>query len=115
VQGLRVPGWLLPPLNLPVPAACARADCIALPPLTKFMLTHAPRTGAHYGEVFEAVAIHQQRPPIPPGMPPDYAGLMAACWGADPLARPTFEKVQAGLADMLRALPDRHERFVSDL
>lgn len=31
-------------------------------------------SGLHYGEVFEQVALWQKRPPVPPEMPPDYAG-----------------------------------------
>lgn len=71
--------------------------------------------GAHYGEVFERVALLQERPPIPPAMPEDYAALMVACWGPDPLGRPTFNHIQQALADVLKQLPDGADRFVADL
>lgn len=71
--------------------------------------------GAHYGEVFERVALLQERPPIPPDMPQQYANLMASCWGADPLVRPTFDVIQVTLAAILKSLPNANERFVADL
>lgn len=77
-------------------------------------LMHA-LAGAHYGEVFERVALLQERPPIPPDMPEDYAALMVACWHPDPLARPTFRMVQQSLADILKVLPNSADRFFSDL
>lgn len=73
------------------------------------------QTGAHYGEVFERVALLQERPPVPQDMPADYSALMTACWSADPLARPTFEFIQQEVAGMLKRIPSSMERFVSDL
>jgi hypothetical protein len=71
--------------------------------------------GLHYGEVFERVALLQERPPVPVDMPEELAGLMVSCWGPDPLARPTFRVIQQSLADVLKSLPDSADRFISDL
>jgi hypothetical protein len=65
------------------------------------------------------VALMQHRPPLPPDMPRDYAGLMAAAWSPDLFARPSFDCIQQQLAAMLAALvqagDEAAERFVCDL
>lgn len=41
--------------------------------------------GSHFGEVFERVVLHGERPPPPAGPlapPPGYAALMEECWRA---------------------------------
>lgn len=97
----------------------AAVVCLAVVQLSKLltlsMLLMRTLAGAHYGEVFERVALLQERPPIPPDMPADFAALMVACWHPDPLARPTFRVVQQSLAEILKALPNGADRFVSDL
>ncbi|KAF6258193.1 kinase-like domain-containing protein [Scenedesmus sp. NREL 46B-D3] len=76
-------------------------------------------SGLHYGEVFERVALMQQRPPLPPSMPADYAQLMAAAWAADPFKRPSFawirQQLSAMLAGLVQADDEAAECFVCDL
>lgn len=40
------------------------------------------------------------RPEIPADMPPDFAGLLRACWAADAAARPAAAEVAARLVQM---------------
>lgn len=47
-----------------------------------------------------AVAINQQRPPLPADMPPGLASLITSCWEEDPRARPPV----AALLDTLDRL-----------
>jgi hypothetical protein len=72
-------------------------------------------SGLHYGEVFERVALQQERPPIPPEMPEVMRSLMVSCWADSPIVRPTFRMIQQSLADMIARLPDSADRFVADL
>jgi hypothetical protein len=53
--------------------------------------------GCHSGAVVERVVLRGERPPVPNGMPPQYALLMQRCWDEDPAKRPTFEQVIACL------------------
>jgi hypothetical protein len=72
-------------------------------------------SGLHYGEVFERVALQQERPPIPQEMPEVMRSLMVSCWADSPIVRPTFRMIQQALADMMARLPDSADRFVADL
>jgi hypothetical protein len=87
---------------------------VAIPMRLRHCACLAP-AGLHYGEVFERVALLQERPPIPQDMPAELSALMVSCWGPDPLARPTFRMIQQSVSDILKTLPDSAERFVSDL
>jgi hypothetical protein len=51
--------------------------------------------GCHSGAVVERVVLRGERPPVPNGMPPQYALLMQRCWDEDAAKRPTFEQVIA--------------------
>lgn len=53
--------------------------------------------GLHYGEVFEAVVLLSQRPPLPPSAPEPFSRLLEQCWAPAPAQRP-------GFADVLRCL-----------
>jgi len=67
------------------------------------LYTGAVAFGAmHYGEVFERVVLHGDRPPIPDGIPEAYSLLMTSCWSSDPTARPSFESVLRCLQIMLQ-------------
>jgi len=70
-------------------------------------------------QVMEQVALLQERPEIPVGMPEEYAALMTAAWAQDPFARPTFAEIQRRLKGMLDGIvqeeADAADRFVSDL
>jgi hypothetical protein len=57
----------------------------------------------------------QERPPIPPEMPPVLSSLMVSCWDPDPLDRPTFRMVQQSILDILASLPNTGDRFFADL
>lgn len=71
--------------------------------------------GLHYGEVFERVALMQERPPIPPEMPRELSNLMVSCWDPEPLARPTFRMVKQSILDILLSLPNTGDSFFADL
>jgi len=45
---------------------------------------------------------HGVRPLFPPGAPGDLVALAHDCWRTDPTQRPTFHKIAARLAQMLR-------------
>jgi hypothetical protein len=49
--------------------------------------------GCHSGAVVERVVLRGERPPVPSGMPPQYALLMQRCWDDDPAQRPSFEQI----------------------
>jgi hypothetical protein len=57
--------------------------------------------GCHSGAVVERVVLRGERPPVPNGMPPQYALLMQRCWDEDAAKRPTFEQVIACLELLL--------------
>ncbi|EWM24092.1 serine threonine protein kinase [Nannochloropsis gaditana] len=49
-----------------------------------------------------AVARQGHRPPLPPRTPPRLAQLIQLCWHDDPIRRPTFSQVVAGLKEVRR-------------
>ncbi len=65
----------------------------------------SPFANAHYGEVFERVAINGERPALEAALQQQlgeaFMVLMQACWATDPAMRPTFEQVCRALERLL--------------
>lgn len=53
-----------------------------------------------HSQIIYAVGVLQQRPPLPPGLPPGLATLMQQCWAQAPSLRPTFVQVVETLRKM---------------
>jgi hypothetical protein len=60
------------------------------------------------GQVFFAVVHEQQRPPIPPGLPPEYVALMQQCWSSQPKDRPDITAVLKRLQKQYRDFRSTH-------
>ncbi|KAF8056875.1 hypothetical protein HT031_006219 [Scenedesmus sp. PABB004] len=57
----------------------------------------------HSAQVFEAIMLRGERPPLPPGAPADVAALLGHCWAADPGDRPSAAAVLECLCHMIAA------------
>jgi hypothetical protein len=56
-----------------------------------------------YGMLFESVVLHQLRPQLPAGAPPDFVLLMQRCWADDAAQRPSVMQLQTALQAMVDA------------
>lgn len=61
----------------------------------------APFKDVGIGQLGYRVATLKERPPLPPGMPDDYAKVMQECWAPEADSRPNFEHVLKKLRKML--------------
>uniref|UniRef100_A0A383VBH1 Protein kinase domain-containing protein n=1 Tax=Tetradesmus obliquus TaxID=3088 RepID=A0A383VBH1_TETOB len=57
----------------------------------------------HYGGFYQAVVVAGQRPALPPGMPPDYAGLMQQCWAGAAAERPSADQLVEAVGALIAA------------
>jgi hypothetical protein len=64
--------------------------------------------GQHMGQVCAAVVVRDDRPAVPPDMPPDYTALMQACWAREPEARPSMSEVKDELHAMRESMSAPH-------
>ena len=62
--------------------------------------------GMHYGQIFEAVALSGQRPPMLPEFPPGAADLIARCWHADVAQRPSMSEVKQAVEELVQRVSE---------
>ena len=58
----------------------------------------APWAGCSMQDIYLAVGVHGERPPIPPGCHPFLAETIPSCWAQDPAARPSSAALAAAFA-----------------
>ncbi|GBF94658.1 hypothetical protein Rsub_07394 [Raphidocelis subcapitata] len=97
---------LAPELFVAGSAVTTAADAYAFGVLMWELYTGGGHAHAGLGKeaIVEGVARGALRPRFPAGTPCDYAELAAACWSAQPAARPHFPAIIAALHGMLNAV-----------